>query len=283
MKIFIWGMGLIGASLAQALRAKGHEIRGAVRSAQSRDLLLAQGFTAITTDENEALAMLKDCDMLALGLNVGDCYRILDTVLADQALYNRLIVFDMCSTKAELLRYVEANYRTARFIGTHPMAGKEKQGPAAAEASLFENSVVFLTPPQEHNANDLKTVETLWQSTGARTCTIDAAQHDEVMAYVSHGLHLAACVIAELSDKVAAAHLPVSAAAGSYRDMTRVATSSGEMWQGITDSNRENIADWLVSYAERLKSLAGQVRAGNADIAGLFSEAQRIRNEIMRT
>ena len=281
MKIFIWGMGLIVASLALALRDRGHEICGAVRSAQSREILSRLGFDRVTTDESQALKMLADCDMLALGLNISDCYRILDLVLTDTALADRLILFDMCSTKAAICDYVRRHHAAANFVGTHPMAGKEKQGPEAADAELFAGQTVFITaaPPSRAAAEK---VTQLWQSVGALAVPIDAAVHDHTMAYVSHGLHLAACLIADLSGKVFDPQMPVSPVAGSYRDMTRIALSSGEMWQSITDTNRENIADWLTQLSERSAALAGEIRAGKADVKKLFADAGRERRKFMR-
>lgn len=282
MKIFIWGMGLIGASLALALRRNGHEICGAVRSVKSREALKRMGFDRVTTDESEALQMLRDCEMLALGLNVNDCFRIMDLVLADKALAKQLILFDMCSTKVDICKYAERHSPAANFVGTHPMAGKEKQGPEAADAELFSGQAVFITTlPGAETAADK--VRDLWLSVNAVTVPIDAAVHDRTMAYVSHGLHLTACLIADLSAGVFDAALPVSPVAGSYRDMTRIAMSSGEMWQSITDTNRENIADWLLQLSVRSAELAQEIRAGKADVKKLFADAERERKKLMRT
>ncbi|MFO1469797.1 MAG: prephenate dehydrogenase/arogenate dehydrogenase family protein [Turneriella sp.] len=282
MKIFIWGMGLIGTSLALALREKGHQISGSVRSAKSRETLARMGFERVTTDEAQALQMLQDCDMLALGLNVNDCFRILDIALSDSARATPLIVFDMCSTKTDICAHAGSLPLATHFVGTHPMAGKEKQGPEAADATLFAGQTVFVTAT-EAAANAASTVTNIWQSVGAQIVPIDARVHDRTMAYVSHGLHLAACMIADLSGEVFDPAMPVSPVAGSYRDMTRIAMSSGEMWQSITDTNRENIADWLTELGKRSATLAQHVRSGQADIKRLFADAERARRKFMRT
>lgn len=282
MKIFIWGMGLIGASLALALREKGHQISGSVRSARSRATLLSMGFERITTDETEALQMLGECDMLALGLNVNDCFRILDLTLSNATREKPLVVFDMCSTKLDICAYAKRLPAAANFVGTHPMAGKEKQGPEAADAALFAGQTVFITAASGLSGA-VKAVTEIWQSVGALTVPIDAAVHDRTMAYVSHGLHLAACLIADLSGKVFDPAMPVSPVAGSYRDMTRIAMSSGDMWQSITDTNRENIADWLSELSARSAELAEEIRGGKADVKKLFADAERERRKFMRT
>lgn len=277
-------MGLIGASLALRLAQAGHSVTGSVRSAKSRDVLQNLGFTEICTDAESSLAALRHCDVLALGLNINDCYPVLDRVLADDTLRKKLVVFDMCSSKKEICEYVHGKYPDAVFVGTHPMAGKEKQGPDAAEAGLFEGSTVFIVQGSEQNARQqeaLSTVCSLWHETGALTVKLDADRHDQIMAYVSHGLHLAACLIAELSGKINTDDLPSSPAAGSYRDMTRIAASSGEMWKEITASNREHVAAWLRGLSAASAKLAGEIENGRADIPGLFAAAAAARTQIM--
>ncbi len=275
-------MGLIGASLALALREKGHQVSGSVRSARSRETLRRMGFDRVTTDETEALQMLAECEMLALGVNVDDCFRIMDLAMQGKPKDKPLFIFDMCSTKADICEYAARLPAAAHFVGAHPMAGKEKHGPEAADAGLFLGQTVFISGKNSAPAA-VEAVTELWQSVGALTVPIDAVIHDRTMAFVSHGLHLAACLIADLSGQVFDPAMPVSPVAGSYRDMTRIAMSSGEMWQSITDTNRENIADWLTQLSDRSARLAREIQAGKADIKKLFADAERERRKFMRT
>jgi prephenate dehydrogenase len=285
--IFIWGMGLIGASLGLSLKAGGAAIAGAVRSEKSRAELLKLGFSEIYTAEKESLAALRRADILVLGLNLRDCYPVLESVLTDEKLARRLVIFDLCSTKSEICAFVEKKFPTARFIGAHPMAGKEKQGPSAAEAGLFAGSTVFITPLECHGAAEqtelADKVAALWRTAGANTAVIQPGVHDRTMAYVSHGLHLASCLVANLSAEVFDPKLSVSPVAGSYRDVTRVVQSSGEMWRDITLSNQTHVSEWLRKLAKNCNELADGVEHGDAAIVELFAEAKKNRERFMRT
>ncbi|MBX3722542.1 MAG: prephenate dehydrogenase/arogenate dehydrogenase family protein [Turneriella sp.] len=277
--VFIWGMGLIGASLGLRLKEAGYQVSGSVRSEKSRAQLAAMGFADIAAGEAESLAALQKADILALGLNLPDCYGVIDRILTDSALAQRLTIFDMCSTKAEICEFMRTKHAGARFVGIHPMAGKETTGPAAAEAKLFEGATVFVIP--HHDAAVTQSVTMIWQTCGARTAVIDPAEHDRTMAYVSHGLHLVACIIAEMSGDVFNPDLGVYPAAGSFRDMTRIAGSSGEMWRDITFSNKKNVAAWLRKLGREATELADGIESGSADIPALFQEAKKARDRIM--
>ncbi len=278
--IFIWGMGLIGASLGLRLKQAGYEVTGAVRSEKSRLDLEKMGFTGICVTERDALAALAHADILALGLNLPDCYGVLDRVFSDPALAQKLIVFDMCSTKKEICEFVQNKYPAARFVGVHPMAGKETNGPAAAEATLFEGATVFIVPHKDAVISEC--IASLWKLCGAQTAVIDPAEHDRTMAYVSHGLHLVACLMARMSGDVFDAKLGVYPAAGSFRDMTRIAASSGEMWRDIALSNKENVVAWLRQLGHEAANLADSIDSGKADIPALFAEGKKARERIMR-
>lgn len=279
-KIFIWGMGLIGASLGLRLKQAGYDIAGSVRSENSRNELLKQGFSEIYITETEALAALKDADILVLGLNLPDCYGVLDKVFTTPVLAQKLIAFDMCSTKNDICSFVRKKYPAARFVGVHPMAGKETNGPAAAEATLFEGATVFIVPHED--AALTEQVAELWRCCGARTAAIDPAEHDRTMAYVSHGLHLAACLMAKMSGDIFNPDLGVYPAAGSFRDMTRIAASSGEMWRDITLSNKENVVAWLRKLGLEAARLADGIDSGATDIPALFADSKKAREQIMR-
>lgn len=285
--IFIWGMGLIGTSLALRLRDHGFKISGAVRSEKSRLVLRRLGFENIYTDEQEILAGLKTADILILGLNLKDAEHALSLALTEKEALSRLLIFDICSTKAEICAYVSGRFPGANFIGAHPMAGKERQGPEAAESDLFEGSTVYLTPlahhPPELRAALVRRASEIWQITGAKTATIDAAEHDRIMASVSHGLHLVSCLIANLSAAALNPPPALSPAAGSYRDMTRITQSSGAMWSEIIQSNKTHVTQWLKALGNECTALAASIEAGKADVEKLFSQAQEARAKVMRT
>jgi len=282
MKIFVWGMGLMGASLALRLRELGHEVLGSVRSIESQKALGQMGFDKIFIDDAQSQAALTDCDLLVLALNIEHCERILRSLAQVPAVADKLLIFDLCSTKHEICSWVETKYTNLKFVGAHPMAGREVKGPKAADSQLYQGATVFLTPVKgsEHLVGG---IETLWRAVGARTQLINAIEHDRLMAAVSHGPHLMACLIAVQSGKASTSELELSAAAGSYRDMTRVAESSGSMWAGIVGSNASNTAAWLREIAAESEKIADQIENGQADIERLFAEAKVARKKIMHT
>ncbi|MBS0616934.1 MAG: prephenate dehydrogenase/arogenate dehydrogenase family protein [Spirochaetes bacterium] len=285
--IFIWGMGLMGASLALRLKEAGHRVSGAVRSSKSQQTLTQMGLTDILMGDTECIQALEHADILVLGLNLNDCYRVLSLIAAHPTLGERLAILDLCSTKAEIMAHVRTYYPHLRFIGTHPMAGKEIQGPQAAERTLYENAAVFITPPEHLHAaiaQDLtRLAADIWSIAGAHTATINAVEHDRMMAAVSHGLHLNACLIALLSASGAGKNIDLSPAAGSYRDMTRIVQSSGKMWAEIIHSNRQNTSAWLRALADAANELATGIDQQTVDIAVLFEKAQAVRTQVMRT
>ncbi len=286
MKIFIQGMGLIGASLALRLKELGHEVSGSVRSEPSRAILQSRGLQNTVLAESFTPDMLSGTDLLVLGLNISDCLPAIDAAMAVPGLQKSLVIMDMCSTKQQICDHVSTKHPHARFVGSHPMAGKETQGPAAADPQLFHGCTVYITPVGANTAavnQDSAMVTELWRSVGAKTGTIAAEEHDLSMAYVSHGLHLAACLIARMSGDRAGAPETPSPAAGSYRDMTRIALSSGIMWQDIVESNRENVVQWLKQLSVESQALAAMLESGNADIVKLFSDGAAARAKVMRT
>jgi prephenate dehydrogenase len=286
MRVFVWGMGLIGASLALRLKAHGYNVSGAVLSDRSRDVLLQRGFENIYVNEAEAIEALHAADILVLGTGVTECCRILDLVYADPQLRRHLTVFDLCSTKEQICAHASRYGAEARFIGCHPMAGKELQGPQAAESTLFEGASIFLTPLSTAsatvNADLVAQVTSLWDATGAHTCVTNPADHDKTMAYVSHGLHLNSCLIARMSETIVSIAPPLSPAAGSYRDMTRIVQSSGAMWQEISESNRTNIVAWLRQLSSEAANLADKLEDGDSQISQLFDEARVAREQLMQ-
>ena len=286
MKIFIQGMGLIGASLALRLKELGHTVHGSVRSEKSREVLQALGIGETILAKDFSPQLLAGFDLLVLGLNISDCLPAIDAAMALPQLGDSLVVTDLCSTKQQICEHVAMNHPKMRFVGSHPMAGKETQGPAAAEARLFADCTVYITPAATDHPKakqDLAMVQILWQQVGARTAEILPAEHDRRMAYVSHGLHLAACLIARMSGPLAGAPATPTPAAGSYRDMTRIAMSSGAMWQDIIHSNKQNVTEWLRELAKESAALAEAIDAGQADIVSLFGEAASARHKVMRT
>jgi prephenate dehydrogenase len=270
------GTGLIGGSFALALKEAGAvgTVLGIGRSRRSLDAALGRGLIDRVSDWEEA----GGADCILLALPVGETAAALRR-LAPQ-LKPGAIVTDAGSTKANVVDAAQAELgaRFPDFVPGHPIAGSEQSGPGAARADLFRGRRVVLTPQAEVRADALATVRALWQATGAQVEILDAALHDRVFAAVSHLPHLAAYA---LVDELARRHdseIYFRFAASGFRDFTRIAGSSPEMWRDIALANREAVLAELDAYTSALEALRDAVAESDADhLLEIFSRARAAR------
>ena len=281
-KLAIVGTGLIGGSFALALKQAGvvGEVLGIGRNASS--LAQAQKLGLIDRAADWAAAGQADCILLAIP--VGDTEAVLTQLLPH--LKPGAIITDAGSTKAHVIETARRvlGTRLADFVPAHPIAGSEQSGPGAARADLFQGKRVVLTPVTETRADALATVQALWEAAGAQLETLDAALHDRIFAAVSHLPHLAAfALVDELSGRADSDTFFKFAASG-FRDFTRIAGSSPEMWRDIAVANREALLIELDAYLTALQALRQSVAAGDADaLLELFSRARAARKNWMKT
>ena len=281
-KLAIVGTGLIGGSFALALKQAGvvGEVLGMGRNASS--LAQAQKLGLIDRAADWAAAGQADCILLAIP--VGDTEAVLTQLLPH--LKPGAIITDAGSTKAHVIETARRvlGTRLADFVPAHPIAGSEQSGPGAARADLFQGKRVVLTPVTETRADALATVQALWEAAGAQVETLDAALHDRIFAAVSHLPHLAAfALVDELSGRADSDTFFKFAASG-FRDFTRIAGSSPEMWRDIAVANREALLIELDAYLTALQALRQSVAAGDADaLLEMFSRARAARKNWMKT
>nr|ABZ07601.1 putative Prephenate dehydrogenase [uncultured marine microorganism HF4000_ANIW137K11] len=191
------------------------------------------------------------------------------------------IVTDAGSTKAEI---VEQAHRilgeaASRFVPGHPIAGAEKSGPSAAQATLYQNKKVILTPCAHTDPAAIQAIHELWLSTGAIVRQMSPAEHDTVFAAVSHLPHLLAfALVDELAARPDADQFFEFAASG-FRDFTRIAGSSPEMWRDISLANRTALLQELDHYQASLARLRQTLEQGNAaSLQAIFERASHARN-----
>jgi len=167
------------------------------------------------------------------------------------ALKRGAIVTDVGSVKADVVRELESLLKKsgAHFIGSHPMAGGEKMGVQAARTDLYANAVCVLTPTKKSKAAAVRKLEQFWKSLGARTLRLDAAQHDLLVSRSSHLPHVVAAALVNLVLDPAHPQTQVGLCATGFRDTTRIASGSPEMWRDIALANRKNLsARWMPSW-----------------------------------
>jgi prephenate dehydrogenase len=307
-KIVICGVGLIGGSLALALRraeraahvgdpytaygatasdtdasstARQSEIVGVGRGMASLDRAVKLGVidSACTFDDVAGLAQALDgADLVVLAAPVAQTSAVLDMMLPHLQL--QTIITDAGSTKGDVIAAARASLgsRIGQFVPAHPIAGRERSGVDAAIEDLYDGRNVVLCPLPENTEAGLARVEAMWQATGARLHRMNAAQHDAVFASVSHLPHLLSfALVDQILDSDQAA-LKFSFAAGGFRDFTRIAASSPEMWRDIFLANRNALLTELDRYTAVLARLRAAIEAGDGELlTAAFSRARDAR------
>jgi len=275
-RLAIIGVGLIGGSFALAIKQAGavREVLGVGRSAANLALAQQHGLIGRAVDFAEA----GQADCILLAMPVGETAAVL-TQLAPH-LKSGAVVTDAGSTKANVIAAARTalGARFSDFVPGHPIAGSECNGPLAARADLFQARKVVLTPTAETRSDAQALVTALWTVTGAQVEILDAGLHDQVFAAVSHLPHLAAyALVNELAQRENSAEFFRFAASG-FRDFTRIAGRSPEMWRDIALANRDALLNEMDAYIAALQQLRAAVEAGDHHtLLKVFSQARHAR------
>ncbi len=278
----IVGTGLIGGSFALALKQAGavREVLGVGRNPAR--LTVARELGLIDRAVDWAQAGEADCILLALP--VGETEAVLRRLAPH--LKPGAIVTDAGSTKANVVAAARAalGERFADFVPGHPIAGSEQSGPGAARADLYRGKRVVLTPQADTRADAVATVRALWEAAGAQVETLDPVQHDRIFAAVSHLPHLAAYALVDDLARRADGDTFFRFAASGFRDFTRIAGSSPEMWRDIALANRAAVLAELDAYVDALQTLRQSIAGQDAaTLLEIFSRARAAREHWMKT
>jgi len=251
-KIVIFGVGLIGGSFALALR-KAHavnEVVGFGRSAQT--LAQAQQLGIIDRIGSDLAAELGDADLVLLATPVGQMAELMARIAPHLGKYT--LITDGGSTKCDVVEAARRHLgaKVAQFVPAHPIAGAEQSGAAAARADLYQDKKVVLTPLPENPAETVARVRKAWEACGAIVSELTPQQHDQVFAAVSHLPHLLSFALVHDLAQRDNRDLLLSFAASGFRDFTRIAASSPEMWRDISLANRDALLRELKQYADEL-------------------------------
>ncbi len=279
-KLVIIGVGLIGGSLALALRQAGAviEIVGVGRSMEN--LEAAKQFGIIDQIETELASAVKNADVVVLAVPVAAMQPTLKELAPH--LSPETIVTDVGSTKRDVIGYARQHLpdHLARFIPGHPIAGAEKSGAAAAFANLYQGRNIVVTPLPENDAEAVATITRMWQTCGAIVNTMPALRHDEIFAAVSHLPHLLSFALVEDIASRANAKELFSYAAGGFRDFTRIAGSHPEMWRDISLANRDALIREIDTYQSQLDRLRGMLEQSDGkSLEEVFGHARTARAE----
>ena len=274
-RIGVAGLGLIGGSFALAMKRRGARVCGVSRSAET--LALAKQLGAIDDDREEALG---ECDIVFIAVPVqaaGGVFARLSRFVSAKT-----VAMDGGSVKSGLANLARKHFgeNAGRFVPCHPVAGAEKSGVAAARADLFEGAEVVLCPA-ESDDDAAQTAREVWRETGAKVSEMDANEHDQIFAMVSHLPHLLSYALVNQIDEQSprARDLMLRHAAGGFRDFTRIAGSHPEMWRDIFLDNKTNLLAAISGYRAALNALEEAARKGDgAALFEKFEAARKLRN-----
>ena len=281
-RLAIIGVGLIGGSLARALREAGavRSVVGIGRSLTNLEDALSLGICDEITQD--ALEGVRGADMVFISVPV--C--AIPAVVAEiaPALAPGCIVTDGGSVKTSIVRECEALMPAGcHFVGGHPIAGTEHSGASASFATLYQGKRCILTPTEQTDPAALETVARLWRLTGADVCSMEPGHHDRIFAEISHLPHAVAyALVHAVGTADVEGENVLSYTAGGFRDFTRIASSDPVMWRDIALMNREALLKSVDGFSASLAEL--RRRIDNGDKAGLtefFTTAKQFRDGIL--
>jgi prephenate dehydrogenase len=271
----IIGVGLLGASLSLAMRRSAlcKTIVGYGRREENLERAMKAG---IIDDYNlDVAATVEDADIVVLCTPVGIFKDIASAIRP--ALKKGALVTDVGSVKGALVSDVEALMpEGVCFVGSHPIAGGDKSGIDEARHDLFSGMRCIITPTEKSDRNALDSVIALWKQVGCRVETMNPYLHDEIFALVSHLPHIIAYALVNTIDSVDPDRIDYSG--GGFRDSTRIAMSSPELWRDIARFNRENLLKALDIFRDNLDRISGCIEDNDWEwLENEFSRAQKLR------
>lgn len=279
-KLTIIGLGLMGGSLARALKAQTAvgEVVATGRRAESLERGLQLGvIDSYTLDMAEAVA---GADVVVIATPT----LVAEKVMAELAplLTPDMIVTDVASVKGNIQRAAERIFGEvpANFVLGHPIAGSEQSGVEASSVDLFLDHRVILTPLENTASEAVVLIRAMWESCGAEVLCMDVAEHDAVLAATSHLPHVLAYTLVDALAQNGAAADIFKFAAGGFRDFTRIASSDPTMWHDIALANREAILQGIDSFSAHLALVRKAIEEGDGEaIFASFDRAKRARDE----
>ena len=273
------GVGLIGGSLARALREAG-QVRRVVGCGRGRDNLeraMALGvIDAWTHDPAEAV---READMVFVAVPLGAMREVFTALCG--ALREDAVVTDGGSAKASVIADFAAACPQAmsRFVPGHPIAGTERNGVEAAFAELYRDRRVILTPTAQTDADALARVSAMWSACGAEVVEMDVARHDEVLAATSHLPHMLAFGLVDALARMEEHDDIFRFAAGGFRDFTRIASSNPTMWRDICIANCAALGRMMRRFVAEMDALADSIEQGDGErLLAIFERAKAARD-----
>jgi prephenate dehydrogenase len=279
-RLCIIGVGLIGGSLARAVKKAGYcgEVVGSGRDAVQLQRAVQLG--VIDHYETDPARAVVDADIIVLAVPLGAMESVLRSIAPH--IKQGAVITDVGSAKGSVVAAAQAVFSTvpSHFVPGHPIAGTEKSGVEASLADLFQGRRVILTPLAHTAATAIVAVREMWRQTGAEVVEMSVEHHDEVLAATSHLPHMLAFA---LVDTLARMHEQAEIfryAAGGFRDFTRIASSDPVMWRDICLANRDAIVTMIDRFQGDLVVLREAILAGDSQrVEEIFTRAKAARDK----
>ncbi len=280
MKIGFIGLGLIGGSIARGLRKKHPEyyMIATAHSEQTVAMALEEG--VIDEGCSQVDERFGSCDLIFLCAPVS--YNISYLEQLKSLISDRCVITDVGSTKTEIHEAATRLGLEAHFIGGHPMAGSERSGFQYSTDHLIENAWYVLTPSSQSTREQLDLCLSVVRDLNALPLVLNYQEHDSIVAAISHLPHLIAAGLVNLiHDSDSPDQIMRQVAAGGFKDITRIASSSPVMWQQICMTNGENISRFLRAYIQSMETILRDLETGDSQkIYDLFESARDYRDSI---
>ncbi|AGH49814.1 cyclohexadienyl dehydrogenase [Sphingomonas sp. MM-1] len=281
-RVSIIGLGLIGSSIARAVRQHMPTVRLTGHDADPGVRARAVAIDLVDDVADTPGAAVTDADLVILCVPVGAMATVAAAIAAD--LPADAIVSDVGSSKAGVEAALQAALPGATIIPAHPVAGTENSGPDAGFATLFHGRWCILTPPEGAGEAAIVRLTAFWEGLGAKVEIMDARHHDLVLAITSHLPHLIAyTIVGTASDLEEVTQSEViKYSAGGFRDFTRIAASDPTMWRDVFLANKDAVLEMLQRFSEDLTALQRAIRWGDGDaLFDLFTRTRAIRRSII--
>lgn len=276
MKIAIFGIGLIGGSVAKDLRAANFcsEILGVGRSQKNCELALGLGLVDKIVTKEEAIAQ-SDLIILTVPVNalIDELKFVLDRVQPHQ------VITDMGSTKGIIIDAIKEHPNRKQYVASHPMAGTENSGPSAAIFNLFKDKVCIICDKENSNKEAVELIERMYNVLGMRIKYMDAHQHDMHAAYISHISHISSFVLAAtVLEKEKDEEAILEMAGGGFESTVRLAKSSPDMWAPIFQQNKNYLLEVMDTYIEKMYHFRNLINKNkNEELREFMNNANEIR------
>jgi cyclohexadieny/prephenate dehydrogenase len=281
-RISIIGLGLLGSSIARAVRAHMPNVvmTGFDADPETRETARVLGLVDDVSDTPGAA--VTDADLVILCVPVGAMGEVAASIAAD--LPADALISDVGSSKANVLAALTVALPNHVVIPAHPVAGTERSGPEAGFASLFHNRWCILTPPEGSDPARVAQLQAFWERLGANVEVMGAEHHDLILAITSHLPHLIAyTIVGTASDLESVTQSEViKYSAGGFRDFTRIAASDPTMWRDVFLTNKDAVLEMLQRFSEDLTALQRAIRWGDGDaLFDLFTRTRAVRRSII--